>query len=144
MARPRSPKNKTKDVVTQDVEAMIDSLQDELEHLRQEGAERAKEAGRGAALVGTAGALGLVSARALASLPLMALRRVLPGWAIALLVAGGAGAGAVVLGRAGATRLAAIAPETLQRELKQAVEEVADIAKCAVSRALARERAPYG
>ena len=129
MARPRSPRSKTADVVKHDVEEMIDSLQQELEHLRQEGAERAREAGRGAALVGTAGALGLVSVGALASLPLLALRRVMPGWAIALLVAGGTGAGAAVLGRAGATRLAAIAPESLERELKRAVEEVADIAR---------------
>jgi len=128
MARPRSPREKTAEVAKRDVEEMIDSLQKELEHLRQEGAERAREAGRGAALVGTAGALGLVSVGALASLPLLALRRVMPGWAIALLVAGGSGVGAAVLGRAGATRLAAIAPDSLQRELKRAVEDVADIA----------------
>jgi hypothetical protein len=128
MARPRSPKTKTAEVAKRDVEKMIDSLQEELEHLRQEGAERAREAGRGAALVGTAGALGLVSVGALASLPLLALRRVMPGWAIALLVAGGSGISAAVLGRAGATRLAAIAPESLERELKRAVEDVADIA----------------
>lgn len=128
MARPRSPKNKTADAVKHDVEEMLDSLQEELEHLRQEGAERAREAGRGAALVGTAGALGLVSVGALASLPLLALRRVMPGWAIALLVAGGSGVGAAVLGRAGASRLAALAPESIERELKRAVEEVADIA----------------
>jgi hypothetical protein len=129
MARPRSPRQKTADAVKHDVEEMIDSLQQELEHLREEGAVRAREAGRGAALVGTAGALGLVSVGALASLPLLALRRVMPGWAIALLVAGGSGAGAALLGRAGATRLAAIAPESLERELKRAVKDVAEIAR---------------
>lgn len=128
MARPRSPKSKTADAAKRDVEQMLDSLQEELERLRQEGAERAREAGRGAALVGTAGALGLVSVGALAALPLLALRRVLPGWLIAVLVAGGSGAGAAVLGRAGASRLAAIAPESLERELKRAVEEVTDLA----------------
>ena len=90
MARPRSPKSKTADAAKRDVEQMLDSLQEELERLRQEGAERAREAGRGAALVGTAGALGLVSVGALAALPLLALRRVLPGWLIAVLVAGAA------------------------------------------------------
>ena len=128
MARPRSPKKKTADTVKHDVEEMIDSLQQELDHLRQEGAERAREAGRGAALAGTAGALGLVSVGAVASLPLLALRRVMPGWAIALLVAGGSGVGAALLGRAGAARLAAIAPEFLERELKRAVDEVTDLA----------------
>jgi hypothetical protein len=125
MARPRS-KSELADATKRDVGRVLDSLEDELERLRQEGAERAQQAGKGAALVGTAGALGLVSAGALASLPLLALRRFLPGWAIALLVAGGSGAGAALLGRAGASRLAAIAPDSLERELKRAVENVTD------------------
>jgi hypothetical protein len=110
----------------QQVAEVLDSLEDELERLRYEGAQRAQQAGKGAALVGTAGALGLVSVGALASLPLLALRRFLPAWAIALLVAGGSGAGAALLGRAGASRLAAITPESLERELKRAVANVAD------------------
>lgn len=128
MARRRSSTSAA-DKAKRDVEELLDSLQQEVEHLREEGALRAREAGRGAALVGTAGALGFVSVGALASLPLMALRRVLPAWAIALFVAGGSGVGAALLGRAGAARLAAIAPDSLQRELKQAVEDVVDAAK---------------
>jgi|SRR5690348_16700332 len=129
MARSKSSNNDIAAAVKKDVEEVIDSLQQELERLRREGAERAQKAGRGAALVGTAGALGLVSAGALASLPLLALRRVMPAWQIALLVAGGSGAGAVALGRAGAARLAAIAPESLERELNRAVETVTDAAR---------------
>jgi hypothetical protein len=129
MARARSSSSKTAETAKRSVEEVLDSLEQEVERLRLEGAKRAQEAGRGAALVGTAGALGLVSAGALASLPLLALRRVLPGWSIALLVAGGSGVGAALLGRAGAARLAAIAPESLEKELKQAIETVTDAAR---------------
>jgi hypothetical protein len=128
MARPRSSGNSAK-AAKRTVEEVLESLEEEVERLREEGAKRAQEAGRGAALVGTAGALGLVSVGALASLPLLALRRVLPGWSIALFVAGGSGVGAALLGRAGAARLAAIAPESLERELRQAVETVTDAAR---------------
>lgn len=113
----------------QDLEVVLDSLEEEFERLRHEAAERAQEAGKGAALVGTAGALGLAAVGALGSLPILALRRVLPAWQIALLVAGGSAAGAVALARAGAARLAAIAPESLQKELNEAVENVADAAR---------------
>ncbi|HET8752424.1 MAG TPA: phage holin family protein [Gaiellaceae bacterium] len=113
----------------QDLEIVIDSLEEEFERLRNEAAARAQEAGKGAALIGTAGALGLAAAGALGSLPLLALRRVLPAWQIALLVAGGSAAGAVALARVGAARLAAIAPESLQRELNEAVENVAGAAR---------------
>jgi hypothetical protein len=58
-----------------------------------------------------------------------AKRDVEVSWASALFVAGGSGAGAALLGKAGATRLAAIAPEALQRELRQAVDDVAEIAR---------------
>jgi hypothetical protein len=104
----------------------MESVQQELEQLRQEGAERAQEAARGAALIGGAGALGLVSVGALGSLPLMALRRVLPAWLLALFVAGGGAAGATVLGRAGFSRLRAVAPEALEQRAKEAVGSVAD------------------
>jgi Putative Actinobacterial Holin-X, holin superfamily III len=107
------------------IEELVVALEDEFDRLREDAAQRAQEAGRGAALVGTAGALGLVSAGALGSLPLMALKRVLPAWAIALVVAGGSAAGAVVLGRMGLRRLSAIAPEALEQEVEDAVGNVA-------------------
>lgn len=84
------------------------------------------EAGRGAALIGSAGALGLVSVAALGSLPLLALRRVLQPWQIALIVAGGSAAGATALARKGMTRLAAVSPKALEQELEGAVGDVAD------------------
>lgn len=126
MARPRSPKRSSADLAYREVGQAIESVQQELEQLRQEGAARAQDAARGAALIGGAGALGLVSAGALGSLPLMALRRVMPAWLLAVVVAGGSATGAAVLGRKGFARLAAVAPETLEQRAKKAVENVAD------------------
>jgi hypothetical protein len=129
MARARSPKHADAEAAYDEVGQAIESVQQELEQLRHEGAARAQDAARGAALIGGAGALGLVSIGALGSLPLMALRRVMPAWLLAVLVAGGSAAGAAALGRAGFSRLAAIAPEELERRAKEAVENVADAVK---------------
>ena len=119
----------TSEATKRDLELMIDSLEEEFERLRHDAAERAQQAGKGAALIGTAGALGFVAVGALGSLPLLALRRVLPAWQIALLVAGGSAAGAAALARAGVARLAAIAPESLERELEETVGNVAEAAR---------------
>ena len=129
MPRPRSPKKSSADAAYREVGQAIESVQQELEQLRKEGAARAQDAARGAALIGGAGALGLVSVGALGSLPIMALRRVLPAWKLALLIAGGSAAGAAALGRAGFARLAAVAPEALEQRAKEAVETVAESVK---------------
>ena len=63
------------------------------------------------------------------TLPLMALRRVMPAWLLAVLVAGGSAAGAAAPGRAGFSRLAAVAPEALEQRAKEAVENVAEVVK---------------
>lgn len=106
------------------IKELVGALDQEFERLRHDAAERAHEAGRGAILVGTAGALGLVSAGALGSLPLLALRRAMPAWMLALIVAGGTGVGAAVLARKGLARLAAVAPKALEEETEEAVENV--------------------
>jgi Putative Actinobacterial Holin-X, holin superfamily III len=129
MARPRSPKNTAAEVAYHEVGQALESVQQELEKLRDEGTARAQDAARGAALLGGGGALGLVSLGALGSLPLMALRRILPAWLLAVLVAGGSAAGAAVLGRAGFARLAAISPEALEDRAKEAVENVAEVVR---------------
>ena len=107
------------------MEELVLALEQEIEELRRDAAERAHEAARGAALIGSAGALGLVFAGALGSLPVMALKRVLPPRQIALIVAGGSAAGAAVLGRMGVRRLAAISPKALEQEVKGAAKDVA-------------------
>jgi hypothetical protein len=107
------------------MEELVVALEQEFEKLRRDAAERAEEAGRGAALIGSAGALGLVAVGALGSLPILALRRVLPAWQIALIVAGGSAAAATALARLGMARLAAISPEALEEELEDAAKDVA-------------------
>jgi hypothetical protein len=108
-----------------EMKELVIALEEEFEKLRRDAAERAQEAGRGAALIGSAGALGLVAVGAVGSLPLLALKRVLEPWQIALIVAGGSAIGAAALARMGAARLAAISPKALERELKGAAKEVA-------------------
>jgi hypothetical protein len=107
------------------MEELVVALDQEFDQLRRDAAERAHEAGRGAVLIGSAGALGLLSLGALGSLPLLALRRVLTTKQIALIVAGGSAVAAATLGRMGATRLAAIAPKALEQEVKGAAKDVA-------------------
>lgn len=116
-------------VVQREVDRVTESLREELERLRQEAAARAGEAARAAGMLGAAGGLGLVAAGAIASLPLMALRRMLPGWAVALLVAGGSAAGAAILAREGLEHLAAAAPEGISESINRATEEVAGVLK---------------
>ena len=66
---------------------------------------------RGAKLLGAAGATGAVALGAAASLPIILLRRVMPGWAVALLLAGGGGAATYVLARRGLDELSAAVPD---------------------------------
>lgn len=101
-----------------------DTIRREVEQVRDDAAERAAGGAKGAGLLAAAGVSGTVALGAAASLPLIALRRLLPGWAIALLVAGGAGAGAVVLARRGLSELGAAAPidtESVKDAARQAV-----------------------
>jgi hypothetical protein len=81
------------DVVRRQVDEVTEALRAEIARLQEEVAHRGRTAARGAGFVGAAGALGLVSAAALASLPLIALRKALPPSLIAVLLAGGAAAG---------------------------------------------------
>jgi Putative Actinobacterial Holin-X, holin superfamily III len=126
-------------LVQREMEAVTASLRAEIERLRQDATERAGEAGRGAALLGAAGGLGLVAAGAVASLPLLALRRVLPSWVVALLVAGGAGTGAALLGRAGLEHVKLAAPDSISERIDQAAGDVSDALKQRVSSVTAEE-----
>lgn len=87
-----------------------DAVRNEVEDVREDLAGRAAGGAKGAALLTGAGAAGTVALGAGASLPIIALRRVMPGWAISLLIAGGAGALAVVLARRGLGELGEAAP----------------------------------
>ncbi|MBW3608690.1 MAG: phage holin family protein [Actinobacteria bacterium] len=87
-----------------------DTVSREIEQLRAEANQRTAGAVKGVQLLAGAGAAGAVGVIALGSLPIMALRRVMPGWVIAVGVAGGAGALTAVLTRRGLEKLAAAAP----------------------------------
>jgi hypothetical protein len=87
-----------------------DTVAREVAQLRAEANQRAAGGAKGARLLAGAGAAGAVSAIAVGSLPILALRRVMPGWAIAVGIGGGAGALAVVLARRGLAEIDAAAP----------------------------------
>ena len=98
--------------LAQKVREAGDMMSGEIEQLRAEASERAAMGAQGAAMLAGAGAAGAVALVAAASLPIMALRRVMPGWAVAVVVAGGAGGLSAVLARRGLADLNAAAPTT--------------------------------
>jgi hypothetical protein len=100
-----------------------ETVRREVEQLRTEAAERAAGGAKGAGLLIAAGATGTVAAVAAASLPLMALRRLMPSWTIALGLAGGGGALTAVLARRGLAELGAAAPVDAER-IKDAARDV--------------------
>jgi hypothetical protein len=102
--------NAIADPLVQMIHGIGDTVRREVEQLRTEAAERATGGAKGAGLLVAAGATGTVALAATASLPLIALRRVLPGWAIAVLIAGAGGAATAVLARRGLAELGAAAP----------------------------------
>jgi hypothetical protein len=138
-AQPGSIGDELAEAIRRQVDQVAEALRDEVERLQQEVSERGRAAARGAGYVGAAGALGLVAGGALASLPLIALRKVLPPTAVALLVAGGAAAGAFVLARRGLEQLKVAAPESVEQRLDEAGDEIAD-----TLRAQARQAHPKG
>jgi Putative Actinobacterial Holin-X, holin superfamily III len=116
-------------LVQAEVEQVTASLRAELDQLRQNALEKAGEAARGTALLGVAGGLALTSVGALSALPVLAMRRVIPGWAVAVLVSGGAATGAAFVGKAGLARLEAAAPEAVRERVDQAKADVAEVLK---------------
>lgn len=114
--------------LVQMIQGLGDTVRREVEQLRTEATQRATGGAKGAGLLIAAGATGTVAAAAAASLPLMALRRVLPGWILALGLAGGAGALATVLAKRGLDELGAATPvdtERIKHAAKEAVRSVA-------------------
>ncbi len=105
-----------------------ETVRREVEHLRADVGERAAGGAKGARLLAGAGAAGTVGVAAVGSLPLMALRRVMPAWMIALGVAGGAAGVAVVLTRRGLAELGSAAPldaARIKEAARQAVRTLA-------------------
>ena len=113
--------------LAQKVRDLGDRVAREVEQLRTEANQRAAGGAKGARLLAGAGAAGAVSVIAIGSLPIMALRRVMPGWAIAVGIGGGAGALSAILARRGLAELDAAAPgegTPLQDAARDAVRSV--------------------
>ena len=113
--------------MAQKVRELGDKVSREIEQLRTEANQRAAGGAKGARLLAGAGAAGAVSVIAIGSLPIIALRRVMPGWAIAVGVGGGAGALSAILARRGLAELDAAAPgegTPLQDAARDAVRSV--------------------
>lgn len=113
--------------MAQKVRELGDKVSREIEQLRTEANQRAAGGVKGAQLLAGAGAAGAVTAIAIGSLPIIALRRVMPGWAIAVSVAGVAGALTAILARRGLAELDAAAPgegTPLQDAARDAVRSV--------------------
>jgi hypothetical protein len=109
-AATQSDATATGDFLAQMVRDLGDTVSREIEQLRTEAGQRAAGGVKGARLLAGAGAAGAVCTVAIGSLPIMALRRAMPGWAIAVCVAGGAGALTAVLARRGLAEIGAAAP----------------------------------
>jgi putative superfamily III holin-X len=116
-------------LVEREVDGVAATLRAEFERLQSEALGRARDAAGGAAYLGAAGGVGLVAAGAVASLPLLLLRKLLPGWLVAVLVAIAAAAGATALGRRGLERIADAAPDSAAMRLEQAKERVVEVVR---------------
>jgi hypothetical protein len=93
------------DVFSQFGEELTDSLRQEFAQLRAEAADRARAGGRGGGLLAAAGVSGAVGAGAALTLPVLALRRILPPSATAVVVAAGAGGLSAYLAKRGLDEL---------------------------------------
>src|SRR4051812_40915947 len=84
---------------------LADAIRREVEQVRAELTARLTRAGKGARLLAVAGAFGGISVAAVGSLPLIALRRIMPAWLLAILIGGGSAAIAARLARDGLNEL---------------------------------------
>jgi hypothetical protein len=111
------------DFLAQKVRDLGERVSDEVEQIGNEARERAAEGIAGVKLLAGASAAGLVGAIALATLPIIALRRVMPGWAIAVGIAGGAGTAAAVLAKRGLDELGAAGAPVDSERVKNAARD---------------------
>src|SRR5215212_3908423 len=94
----------------------------EVEEVRREMADRLHAAAKGGRSLAAAGAFGGIALAAVGTLPLIALRRFLPSWLLAVLIAGGSGALAVRFAQRGLEEIGEVAPIDTER-VKQAAKD---------------------
>jgi hypothetical protein len=107
-------------------EELVQNVKAEADRLREELIANAGAAGRGAGYLAGSASLGAVSLVAVGTLPLLALRKVLPGSVIAVGIAAGSAAGAVALARRGLDELRVAAPESVEHRIDEAVAAVVE------------------
>jgi hypothetical protein len=115
------------DVIAQLGEDVAQALRREIDDLRAEVGGRTATAAKGAGLLAGAGASASIACGALLTLPLMALRKLIPPPALALLVAAGAGSLGAVLARRGLRELEIAAPvsvEPVKRAARRALRSL--------------------
>ncbi len=107
---------------------IADALRRELDQLRRDVFERMAGAARGGRNLALAGAFGAIAVAALGTLPIIALRRVVPAWLLAVLIGAGSGALAARFAKRGLSELGdatPLDPEKVKDAARDAVRNVA-------------------
>jgi Flp pilus assembly protein TadB len=99
-------------------------VRQELELARAELTQKGKQAGAGAGLFGTAGAIGLAALGALTACFILALNAVMPAWLAALIVAVVYGIIAFVLVKQGQARMRRATPPVPEQTIETVKEDV--------------------
>ncbi|MDQ3857339.1 MAG: phage holin family protein [Actinomycetota bacterium] len=101
-------------------------VRQELERARSEATERAREAGKAGSYLALTAVFGLAAGGAALTLPVVVLRRALPGEATAIVVGGLYGAAAVAFGRRALERLQAAAPAAVEEKIEEKKDDLSD------------------
>src|SRR5215218_10040342 len=99
-------------------------VRQELELAKAELTQKGKQAGAGAGLFGTAGAIGLAALGALTACFILALNAVMPAWLAALIVAVVYGIIAFVLVKQGQARMKRATPPVPEQTIETVKEDV--------------------
>lgn len=114
-------------------EQIASLVREELERMRDETAERGRQAGKGAGYLGVAAVFGLAASGAALSLPVLLLRRALSPSATAIAVSAGYGGLALALARRALERLEEAAPAAVEGKMEEKKGDVASSLKQRIS-----------
>jgi len=112
------------DLVKQLADQTSTLVRQEMDLAKAELAQKGKQAGKGAGLLGAAAVIGLLAAGALTAFLIMLLDGALPNWLSALIVAVVFGAIAGVLALQGRNRMKAAAPPVPEQTVETVKEDV--------------------
>ncbi len=129
---PRGPRKRSLFSLIGDIPGLLaDLLRQEIELLKAELANKAKQAGVGIGLIVVAGAFAVSAVAVFTAAGILALALVLPPWAAALIVGGVLLAAAAILIAAGVAQLkkSSTAPSESMESLKKDVSAIKGIGK---------------